>query len=127
MDIVHNYSLANNFERGGPSAPPPSPSLGSKRRHEIVPISTLLGRCCEELEEKSIKMDVEITDSENCGHSTSFPVKRKRTELAVPDFCSQFSGHFCSQERQCGPRQSGNFSFLVSSVGMNTYSIGSKA
>ncbi len=131
MDVTQNYAVVCPAERGGPSAPPPSPSLGSKRRHGIVPISTLLDLCCEELSDKTCKMDIDVNDSENFNFSNNVPVKRKRTEPAVSTFCTQFNGHLCSQEsHQCGPkRPSGNFSghFLVSSVGMNTYSIGSKA
>lgn len=131
MEVAQNPAISCVFERGGPSAPPPSPSLGSKRRHGIISISSLLDQCCEELEEKTDKMEVEFNGSQHSSFTTSIPFKRQRTELTVSSFCPQFGAQSCSQETQCGsrPRPTSNFSghCLVSSVSLNTYSIGSKA
>eukprot|EP00112_Aurelia_sp_Birch-Aquarium-sp1_P016043 Seg36.7 transcript_id=Seg36.7/GoldUCD/mRNA.D3Y31 product="hypothetical protein" protein_id=Seg36.7/GoldUCD/D3Y31 len=131
MDIVHSLTLTCAYEKGWPSAPPPSPSLGGKRRHlGITPISAVLDRCCEELKEKVDKMDITDGETDNLDFENDLPIKRTRTEYAVTNFYSNCTrNQQFSKEASYGPRPSSNCgeNFFIPHVSLGNRSIGSKA
>lgn len=130
MDVIKSLSLKCSYEEGWPSAPPPSPSLGGKRRHlGEVSIASLLDQCCEELMDKVDKMDIEDELTDNKNFDTRLPIKRTKTDLSIPKFYPKFSRH--AKDLQYGPRMRpssncGEMIFLPH-TSLGNHSIGSKA
>ena len=131
------YKSLKEEDNSLPSAPPPSPSLGCKRKPCIIPISTLLDLCCEELAEKASRIDLD--DRRNVRSYTLpayLPVKRKSTELDLDvTLASKIGGHICSVPVGKKSRssltanliQNHSRPVLVSSVNSSSIALGSTA
>lgn len=130
MDVIKSLSLKCSYEEGWPAAPPPSPSLGGKRRHIAeVSIASLLDQCCDELMDKVNKMDIEDDLTDKNSLDTRLPIKRTKTELSMTNFYPKFSRH--SKDLHYGPRMrpSSNCGevIFVPHNSLGNRSIGSKA
>ena len=132
MEILKSVTLSGNIDEGWPSAPPPSPSLGGKRRHiGEMSISSLLDQCCEELMDKVDRMDIKDNMCDNSCFDTRLPIKRTRTDLTMPQLYPKFSR--LSKDRiQYGPRMlpssnCGGEVMFTQHANLSSHSIGSKA
>ena len=131
MEILKSLSLNCNYDEGWPAAPPPSPSLGGKRRYiGEVSIPSLLDQCCEELMEKVDKMEIEDELIDNSSFDTRLPIKRTKTDLSMPKIYPKFSRH--SKDFNYGPRMRRTASncgevIFVPHSSLGNHSIGSKA
>ena len=100
MEILQNLTLNYVYDISGPSAPPPSPSLGGKRRHiSQASISSLLDQCCEELKDQVDKMDIDDSLQQNSVWDTRLPMKRTKKDISVSNIYSN-----CQQDSRYGPR-----------------------
>ena len=131
MELMENFSRKGTFDEGWPTAPPPSPSLGGKRRHiSEVSITSLLDQCCEELMDKVDRMDIDDTLCDNSCFTTRLPIKRIKTDLAMPKLYPKFSR--LSKDMQYGPRMMpssncGGEVIFAPHANLSNHSIGSKA
>lgn len=131
MEVLKSVSLNCNSDEGWPPAPPPSPSLGGKRRHVgEASTSSLLDQCCEELMDKVDRMDIDDKLCENSCFDSRLPIKRIKTDRSMPKFYPKFSR--LSKDIQYGPRMMpssncGGEAIFSPHGNLSSHSIGSKA